>query len=108
MTFSFLPSIQNREGGGTEQAAGRGRRRSCAQRRSGDGEKWREGRGDSTPLPTLGCDGVQRWIGGGGRREVVPAMGGGAGELKRESKVVAKVRGGAGNVADPFIAAVWR
>jgi hypothetical protein len=56
----------------------------------------------------LGCDGVQRWIGGGGRREVVPAMGGGAGELKRESKVVAKVRGGVGNVADPFIAAVWR
>jgi hypothetical protein len=34
--------------------------------------------------------------------------GGGAGELKREREVVAKVRGGAGNVVGPFIAAVWR
>jgi hypothetical protein len=56
----------------------------------------------------LGCDGVQGWLGGGGRREVVPAYGGGAGEVKREGEVVARVRGGAGNVAGPFIAAVWR
>jgi hypothetical protein len=34
--------------------------------------------------------------------------GGGAGEFKREREVVAKVRGRAGNVAGPFIAAVWR
>jgi hypothetical protein len=51
---------------------------------------------------------MQGRLGGGGRREVVPAYGGGAGELKREREVVAKVRGGAGNVTGPFIAAVWR
>jgi hypothetical protein len=34
--------------------------------------------------------------------------GGGAGEVKREGEVLARVRGGAGNVAGPFIAAVWR
>jgi hypothetical protein len=108
MTFSFLPLIQNREGGGDRAGGRQGAPAVLCTATVGGWGKWREGRGDSTPLPTLGCDGVQRWIGGGGRREVVPAMGGGAGELKRESKVVAKVRGGAGNVADPFIAAVWR
>jgi hypothetical protein len=58
----------------------------------------------------LGCDVVQGWLGGGSRREVVPAYGGGAGEVKRERDVVAKVRGEVGSRADPFIGAgrsVW-
>jgi hypothetical protein len=39
----------------------------------------------------LGRDGVQGRLGGGDRREVVPAYGGGAREVKREREVVAKV-----------------
>jgi hypothetical protein len=71
----------------------------------------RRGRqGDSIPLPDLGCDVVQGRLGGSGRREVVPAYGGGAGEVKREREVVAKVRGEVGSRAGPFIGArrsVW-
>jgi hypothetical protein len=45
----------------------------------------------------LGCDGVQGWIGGGGRREVVPAMGGSALVLRqgREMAVGCGTRWGA-------------
>jgi hypothetical protein len=39
----------------------------------------------------LGRDGVQGRLGGGGRREVVPAYGSDAREVKREREVVAKV-----------------
>jgi hypothetical protein len=54
----------------------------------------RRGRqGDSIPLPDLGCDVVQGRLGGGGQRVVVPAYGGGTGEVKREREVVAKMRG---------------
>jgi hypothetical protein len=48
---------------------------------------------------------VQGRLGGGGRREVVPAYGGGAGEVKREREVVSKVRGKVGSRPDPFIGA---
>jgi hypothetical protein len=42
----------------------------------------------------LGYDVVQgRLGGGGGRRVVVPAYGGGTGEVKREREVVAEMRG---------------
>jgi hypothetical protein len=36
---------------------------------------------------------MQGRLGGGGRRGVVPAYGGGAEEVKREREVVAKVQG---------------
>jgi hypothetical protein len=99
--ISFLPLIRNR-GRGTEPSGrlaggGGGRRRSRARRRPGTRAKWRGGRGGSIPLPTLGCDGVQRWIGGGGRREVVPAMGGGAPVLWQGREVAVVVRDEAGN-----------
>jgi hypothetical protein len=77
---------------------------------AGEEGKRRGRQGDLIPLPDLGCDVVQRRLGGGGRREVVPAYGGVAGEVKREREVVAKVRGEVGSRAGPFIGAgrsVW-
>jgi hypothetical protein len=54
----------------------------------------------------LGCDGVQGWIGGGGRRKVVLAMGGGALVFRQGREVAVVVRDAAGNGAGLLIAGV--
>jgi hypothetical protein len=100
MPFFYLPPSQSRTGEAGWPSAGGGRRRRPGKRGNQRGRQ-----GDSIPLPDLGCDGVQGRLGGGGRRGVVPANGGGAGEVKRERDVVAKVRGEVGSRAGPFIGA---
>jgi hypothetical protein len=108
MPFFYLPSLPIQNRGGRAAFGRRWVLASWGRRRLGKRGKRRGRQRDSIPLPDLGCDGVQGWLDGGGRREVVSAYGGGAGEVKREGEVVARMRGGAGNVASPFIAAVWR
>jgi hypothetical protein len=99
---STSPPSRSRQGRGP---SGPGRRRPAAprgKRRPEIGGNGEEGKGIRFPLPDLGCDGVQGRLGGGGRREVVPAYGRGVGEVKREREVVAKVRGEVGSRAGPF------
>jgi hypothetical protein len=98
------------DGGGIDRVAGRQGRppaAPCTAVSGGWGKMERRPRG-SIPLPTLGCDGVQGWIGGGGRRKVVPAMGGGALVLRQGREVAVVVRDAAGNGAGLLIAGVRR
>jgi hypothetical protein len=76
MAISFLPLDSEQRGGWRRpgRPAGGDCRRPRARRGSKDGAKRRGRQGGSIPLPVLGCDGVQGRLGGGGQREVAPAM----------------------------------
>jgi hypothetical protein len=71
----LLPPPRFRTERGREAARGRPAggncRRAGPRRRSGSSAKRRGLHGYSIPLPTLGWDGVQKWVLGGGGREVV-------------------------------------
>jgi hypothetical protein len=86
MLFFFLPPDPEQRRG----QDGLGRRRAAAPQGSaaaGGREKRRGRQGGSIPLPTLGCDGVQRRISGGGGEEWCRLWAAAQGRLGEESEM---------------------